>query len=193
MALHALLSILKVPKVLLSRLQTVVNDILECQVQSNATDDVLKTVQSDENEYTHIHNDAAKQAENYRLDSVAPSLARRQKHRQRYPTSESNRYYFQAVAAPLLDFMLDQSDERFAGHHEIATSLCALVSHCFRKTTFEDLKPALLFYEKFLAANILDSVDDCGHCGKRSGKIIRLFFLILYIDSSKLFRKIFFN
>ena len=57
------------------------------------------------------------------------------------------KYYFRAVFAPASDFLPSQFDERFAGHHKIATSLCALVPHYFGKTTFEDLKPILLLYE----------------------------------------------
>ena len=51
MALNVLSSVLEVTKVLLLQLQAVSNDILECHAQINATDHVLKTMRSDENEY----------------------------------------------------------------------------------------------------------------------------------------------
>ena len=70
------------------------------------------------------------------------------------------KYYFQAVSALFLDFLLSQFEERFAGHHNIATSSCTLVPHYFRKATFQDLNQALLFYKKCLIGDILDSVND---------------------------------
>ena len=72
------------------------------------------------------------------------------------------KYLFRVVFEPLLDFVLSQLDKRFAGHDKIAISLCTLVPHYFGRTTFEGVKPPLLFSKKILIGNILYSVDDYG-------------------------------
>ena len=74
----------------------------------------------------------------------------------------NGKYSFQTAFALLLVFVLSQFNERFSGQHEIVASLCTLLPHCFGKITFEDLKPAVLIYEKFFIGDILDSMDDSG-------------------------------
>ena len=101
--------------------------------------------------------EVAKQGKNLELNSALPHLAGKQKHRQNYPISELKYYYFQAVFAPLLDFVFSRFDDRLAGHRQNWYKFVRIGPSSTLEKLHLKIQNQLFSFTKVLIGDILDS------------------------------------
>lgn len=132
-------------------LQTENLDLITAIESVKETTQKLEDIRNEET-FTEIYHQACEIGKSVGVIPVIPRVVGTQKHRENYQVHNNDyaSYYRQSIFYVYLDDILASFNERFQTNSNIIISLSCILPNKIGNSSFNDLKPAISFYEEDL-------------------------------------------